>query len=131
MPFLLCLCHFELALVLIYIHPFVVTLCAVSAAFAAMTTALLCIVFLDGKSSDNLLLGRSRELTRFGPHQLDAPRNHRARFKSTADDVAPVLQPLKQDRYRRRTISLNSKKKVLTNSATEGVAWLMVRAAVS
>lgn len=98
-----------------------------------MSTALLCIVFLDGKSTDSLLQGRARELTGYGAYQLDAPRNNQAQFKSTAKEVTPVLHPLNYDRYHRRTISVNKKRALSVgagDSTPEGVAWLMVRTVV-
>ena len=83
-----------------------VTLSAFSAAFAAVSTALLCVVILNGRPGDNLLQGSIQT--------IDAPRS---------------TQSLTEQRqYGRRTITLNKEKaRVEESPALEGVAWLMVR----
>ena len=74
-----------------------------------MSTALLCIIILNGRSGENLLQGRIQT--------IDAPH-------------ARMTQSLPEQRqYGRRTITSKKEKTVVEESPTlEGVAWLMVRA---
>lgn len=104
-----------------------VTLSACSAAFAAMSTALLCIVILNRSSSDDLLQGRTQtRLMRFGTYQLDAPHNDQTPVKCGFDDGLESLP--KERQYGRRAIS--SYGTVLqSQTVPEGVAWLMVSCA--
>ena len=95
---------------LLPISIFLVTLSACSAAFAAMSTALLCIIILNGRlSGENLLQGRIQT--------IDAPHTR------STQDLPEHWQ------YGRRTVTSKKEKTVVEESPTlEGVAWLMVRA---
>eukprot|EP00956_Cyclotella_meneghiniana_P019468 scaffold33299_cov50-Cyclotella_meneghiniana.AAC.1 len=80
------------------------TLSACSAAFAAMSTALLCIIILNGRlSGENLLQGRIQT--------IDAPHTR------CTQDLPEHWQ------YGRRTITSKKEKTVVEESP--GVAWLM------
>eukprot|EP00956_Cyclotella_meneghiniana_P044191 scaffold305879_cov152-Cyclotella_meneghiniana.AAC.1 len=85
-----------------------VTLSACSAAFAAMSTALLCIIILNGRlSGENLLQGRIQT--------IDAPHT-----RCTQSHLP------EQQQYGRRTVTSKKEKTVMEESPTlEGVAWLM------
>lgn len=99
------------------------TLSACSAAFAAMSTALLCIAILNGRTTDDLLQGRTQtRLMKFDTYQLDAPNNDQTAVNWDAEDG--LVSSLPRRRYGRRAISSYGNQ----GSDPKGVAWLMVSA---
>lgn len=99
-----------------------------SAAFAAVSTAILCIVLLNGKSSEDLLNGRTQShLTSIDAFHLDAPRNDQARVNCISEDDFAAPLP-NQRQYGRRAISSYNAMKTfeMDQVVAEGVAWLMV-----
>jgi hypothetical protein len=108
-----------------------VTLSACSAAFAAMSTALLCILILNGGPGNNQIDSRT-QLTE--SYHVDYPRIDQPEVRCAESYGATSLPPRRQ--YERRTIySLsngnNSSTKIVpfdskTSDIPKGVVWLMV-----
>lgn len=104
-----------------------VTLSACSAAFAAMSTAILCIILLNGKSSEDLLHGRAQShLTSIHAYHLDAPHNDQARVRCISEDELAASLPTQRQYGRRAISSYNAEKIIERDQVAEGVAWLMV-----
>lgn len=102
------------------------TLSACSAAFAAMSTALLCIIILNGRSNNDLLQGSAQSrLTSVTSYHLDAPYDAQTLVKCIASDHIPSL---KRRQYGRRAISSFNENALAPSNedAPEGVVWLMV-----
>ncbi|KAL3780860.1 hypothetical protein HJC23_001593 [Cyclotella cryptica] len=110
-----------------------VTLCACSAAFAAMSTALLCILVLNGGPSNSFFGTRNQLTAIVGSQQLDSPRVYQNEVKCASIYDVSTLPTQRQ--YGRRAISLLKYKKASSteevssenhdSAAPEGVVWLM------
>ena len=89
-----------------------------------MSTALLCIGILNGRSNDTLLRGRTQTLKKLGP-ELDAPQQHPPLVQYVSNDQTQT----NERHYNRRTISsqkVDQSTFESNNFDQKGVAWLMV-----